>query len=159
MKMILNLLIGAIFMSAHFATASAPMPIEGPDSYSRYQGKVESAKITKQNIGTSGVSAETKDFLEVKVKITKAETIELPAIPEAPTKLTQSGGSSEGSKPHKIIPDDKSKGKTLRFFFPPNEKIKKGENLEIETRSRSSISYGWTSGEFGASYKKISKKK
>ncbi len=132
-------------MKPNGAASSPPVQLIGPDSRELYVGFVKSKLKTSENIGTSDVSSETRDFLEVHLTVQSHTTLEYPMTPEETGKL-------------KEIVNEVPSGMTLRFFFKPNEKIQVGDRIEITTRTPRSISQGWSSREHGATFRLLSGK-
>jgi hypothetical protein len=149
------LLIGAPIMTPHNVSSSAPQKIEGPDSCRQYKGVVASAGVVKKTIGTSDVSAEERSFLEILLTVEEARTIEFPEVD--PPLRAPKNKTGEGEVKTVVKENPELKGTTVRFYFSPGEGIAVGDRLEITTRTRSSISRGWISGEHGATYKKVKK--
>ena len=142
-------------MTSNFASASAPQPLKGPDSFQRLRGTVISVQKIKKTIGTSDVTSEKREYLEVKFKVEHAEVVEVDIEPSS-DKEELNASSPETNQKSKVKPNLELQGKIRSLYFKSDEPIHKDEQLEIATRSRSSISYGWTSSEFGATYKKMS---
>ena len=140
-------------MEPENVSSSAPAKFNGPDSYREYTGVVTSAKTVKETIGTSDATAEERAFLEILLTVEEARTIEIPEFdPTVPLEKEAVPGTKPAVKENPEL-----KGKTVRFYFPPKEAIAVGDRLEITTRTRSSISRGWISGEHGATDKKVNK--
>lgn len=84
--------------------------------------------------------------------------LQFPDMPEgAPHSLKRKRGDPSPARKFKEIVNEVSSDKIVRFFFKPEENLRVGDLLEVTTRSRRSISYGWVSGEHGATYRILKK--
>lgn len=142
-------------MDPHNVSSSAPSPIEGPDSCMHYRGVVASTAVVQKTIGTSDVTAQEREFLEIHLTVEEARTFE---FPEVDPSLRAPKNKTGEPKVKTIVKETPGlKGTTVRFYFSPGEGIAVGDRLDITTRARSAISRGWISGEHGATYKKVNK--
>jgi hypothetical protein len=141
------------------ASSSAPVQIVGPDSSERYVGLILSTEKISKSIGTSDTTGETREFLEIQLKVQSHTTLQFPDVPDGdPDSLKRKPGDPPHTRKFNEVVNVVSPDKIVRFYFKPEEKLRVGDLLEVTTRSRRSISYGWVSGEHGATYRILEKK-
>ncbi|MDZ4083065.1 MAG: hypothetical protein U1E10_09025 [Bdellovibrionales bacterium] len=138
------------------ASSSPPAQFVGPDSRERYVGLVLSAAKISKSIGTSDISGEDREFLEIQMKVQNHSTLE--TVESETLKLPKTPVNAKAPPPEfKEIVQQVPPEMSVRFYFKPDEKLQVGDLLEVTTRSRRQISYGWVSGEHGATYRILKK--
>ena len=101
------------------------------------------------------MTGEIREFLEVLIKVQEHVTLEPVEGPRTPVISSKPEPLAKESDSPKIkeIKRDVPAGQSVRFYFDPNEKLKVGDRVEVTTRSRQQISYGWVSEEHGATFR------